>query len=395
MSGPSLLSSLGPSRLARAREMVVAAHPGTAAAPVAVAPDKLAALRRRVAEAGPDREALARLARELAPREVRALVTGLEQWEELRPACAYLLHLRARRGLLVPLWRAWQRFPAVALLRKVLLYYAREFGWEEAAGSAYAELAAEWAADEEPGLRIREWLDGLGKSYSDLPEMSACPLLLNTPLLLLVRGAVLTDGSAAQLEREGGARLHTWSAELGPAQRVRFGRNYLMRIPAADWHRPILDRIEATYGLPRRPKLASFWDGVPEEIRLAFQRIFIGEKLRRAFHDDTDRYEYWMRWSDAFADVQLARAGTVDYAILHFEDFGVVEFFQVGNAAYFYEREQLERIARVDARTPSDLRDLYYPRFAGGEDNRLIHSPNGRWYGKASRQVRLWIKATK
>jgi hypothetical protein len=386
------LEDVTPTRLLEAREVVVATHPGTAGARAPMPPEALPDLRRRVAEVAESPEALATLARELSPREVRGLVTGLEQWEELRPPVAALLMLRARIDLVGALWRAWQRFPTVEAVGGVLVKLAEQFGWETAVGTTYSPVVPAWVPAEHPGRAIQQWLDGMGNSFSDLSSLRGLPLLVDAPLARLVRDAVLTDGSLGQLRAEGGPRLLQWYKELRPEDRLRFGRNYLTRVPVNEWYRPIIDELERTFGLPRRPRMAGFWEEVPEEPKRAFQRIFVGERLEQAFHDDTDRYDYWARWVDVFNDVELSRAGETDYAILYFDRFAVVEFFEVGHAAHFYDFARLQRLTRARPRNPADLKEQFQPVF-GSKDNRLIHNPPGRWYNKADLMVRRWMRS--
>lgn len=378
-----------PRRLARAVLQAIELHPGTATAPTALPAEGLSVLRKRVAEARGSTERLEQLALALSPRQMRALVTGLEQWEELREAVAFLLLFRGKPSMIAPLWRSWQRFPLVGQVREVLVQLASRFGWDEAAGPGYAELIRGWVSAPEPGVAIQRWLDGLRRSYADLPQLTASPLAPGTPLLKLLRDAILTHGSTHQLNVEGPKRLLEWNKELSPPQRLLFGRNYLVRIPIAYWDVAVLEQLERVYGLPRRPHIPEFWNPLPEEIKEAFQRHFIERRLREAFGGDSDRYAYWLKWMKALAEVRTSRVGGVDWALLRFDRFGVIEFFEVGNAAYFYENDLLEQVIRRPAYHPRDLKDLYSPGFTWN-DNRLIH--RGAWESAADEMVALWTK---
>lgn len=378
-----------PRRLTVAVQRAIELHPGTAVAPVALPSEGMSALRLRVAATGGERDQLDQLARELSPREVRGLVTGLEQWEEVRESVAHLLLARARASLVSPLWRAWQRFPSVEAVRSTLAMLADRFGWREAVGDPYAELVAGWVHASAPGVEIQGWLDGLGKSYSDLPHLSACPLASDTPLVKLVRDAILTHGSEPQLNTEGTRNLLEWNKELSPPQRMLFGRNYLLRIAPPEWNVALLEHVERTYGLPKRPRIPEFWQPLPESVRNAFQQYFVHRRLREAFGGNSDRYAYWKRWIDTLVEVSLDQAGGVDWALLRFERFGVIEFFEVGNAAYFYDTDRLDRITRSRAYRVADLKEQYYPDFTWG-DNRLIHRIG--WESTADEMVALWTQ---
>src|SRR5690606_23218970 len=128
--------------------------------------------------------------------------------------------------------------------------------------------------------------DGQGLSYSDLPAITDSPIRDDTPLAHLVRKAVLIHGSTAQLRAEGSERIRKWLPELAPDDRLQFGQNYLIKLPDAEWSPPILVELERSYGLPRNPRVASFWDPLPMEVRRAFQRYFIQRRLRAVLKDD-------------------------------------------------------------------------------------------------------------
>jgi hypothetical protein len=389
MLAPAALDFV-PRRLAAAVQKAIELHPGTAAAPAPIPSDGLAALQRRVAQARGDRERLEALGRELSPRQVRALVTGLEQWEELRAETADLLLARGRAGLVEPLWRSWQRFPRVDAIRVTLLQLAERFGWSAAVGEPFSALAPRWVKVVEPGVEIQGWLDAQGRSYSDMSGLRT-PLLDGTPLMTLIRAATLTHGSARQLHAEGVLRMLEWARELGPAQLVLFRKNYLLKVGAADWDLRILEPIAAAYGLPRRPRIPAFWAPLPEDVRTEFQRLFIQRRLEKAFAGDTDRHEYWKRWAAAFADVEMGDAAGTEYAVLRFERFGVIEFFQIGHAAFFYPHVDLDPLVSRPIVGPGSLKKRDDTAL-NGVGNRLVHIPSGGWYYKADSMVRQWMR---
>ena len=78
-------------------------------------------------------------------------------------------------------------------------------------------------------------------------------------------------------------------------------------------------------------------------------------------------------------------AGQVQYAILDFSRFGVVEFFKTGNAAYFYDPATLREIEK---RRPGSPADLKIRMRIGRGDNRLNHHSN--WEPRADDLVQSW-----
>jgi hypothetical protein len=386
----SQLAEVRPMLLVEARAAVQMRHPNFATLEVVAAPEVFDALRTRVhAATRAGEEALRALAAALGPREVRRLITGLREWEELRGAVVFLLRERARASLLGPLWQVWETVPTAVEVREALLEFGGRYGWDGAVASPYTAHAERWVGASNPGESIRGWLDAQGLSASDLPRLAGTPLRADTPLHRLVREAVLTDGSVSQYRTEGSPALNRWRSELSPQKAVRFGQNYLVHLPINEWYRPILNWIEATYGLPRRPRLASFWEPVPESVRKAFQAIFIRERIADIFRGDEARREYWLRWTNALADVVRGEVRGVEYGILDFGNFGVVEFFQYGHAAFFYPPQMLERLRQRRVSDPADLRHRWYPQFLPWT-NRLIHRQG--WQYRADEMVRAWMK---
>jgi len=374
--------------LAEACARVKRAHPAVATLVEADHSEFADELRARVTEAALEGEPRLRaLAAALGPREVRRLVPGLRDWQDLRSAVIVLLRERARPTLVPSVWALWQTAPEVAEIRTILAEFGERFSWGEAVTRDYEQYAPNWVSSAAPGEEIRGWLDARVLSVSDMPKLAGRPFRPDTPLERLVREAVLTDGTVSQYRADGKESIARWRGELSPQKAVRFGRNYLTTMPESEWYRPILNWMETTYGLPRKPKLAAFWDPVPEPIRLAFQRIFVRERIQDLFRGDRTRRDYWLTWIDDMTDVFRCEAAGVEYGILDFGSFGIVEFFEVGNAAFFYPPKMLERMRARDVSRPSDLKVRYYPRFYPYR-NRLIHQPG--WQSRADTMVRAW-----
>lgn len=379
-------SDFRPSRLQSVRRKVIEEHPSTGRKLRAASGSALEELKLKIENAGQAEEALKRLAGELTASQVRGLAVQIGPWEELRDRLAVMLRARQRASLLPHLWSTWQRYPAVPAIQGLLQDLADEHGWSEVA-EGYEAAAKSWSEADQPSVAIQEWLDDQGLSYSDIPELVGLPLDKDAPLVRRVRDAVMAHGSAAQLRTEGADRLVDWFPELPSDDRKLFGTSYLVSLDVARWAPDVLEMLRESYGSPKGGRQA-FWEQVPEEVRTAFHRWFIERNLEEALGSDTERHQYWLGWKDELHDVELGQAGQVEYAVLYFEDFGVIEFFETGNAAYFYPLDKLRKIHRKSATHPSDLKDKFLPGFGRHGDNRLIHRE--RWQGKADRQVRSW-----
>lgn len=396
MTALALEWEVQPMRLARARKWIVERHPGTARIPARLPESKLAQLRARVESASGVAEALDSLAATLTPREVRGLVTGIEQWEPLRRDVAVLLWKRRKPALILPLWNAWQRFPRVSEISGLLSEFTKQWGWTDVIPEELVPLVAGCLHSENPGRSAQQWLAEKGLSYSDVRDLIGAALLPQSQFDRLLREAVLTDGSLSQLKREGVTRIAEWSRELSPELHLKFGQNLLMKWGVHPDLRVTLMGVAERYGLPRRPRVERFWEPIDDETKQAFQRLLVQRRIRELFHSDTYRREYWERWTDHLSDVQRGTVEGVEYGLLDFGTFGVVEFFETGHAAYFYSEERFSRIIARRVNTRSDLRERYHPRFTPFQDNRLIHNPVPRgWYSHADRMVQRWMQATR
>lgn len=383
-----MLAAFEPTQLRAAVIEAIRLHPDTATAPAMPSPDAVQQLKRRVVAARAQ-DRLEELAAVLTPRDVKGLVTGLLLWEDLRPAVVTLLRLKIKPSIAPLLWTAWQRIPQLPELRELLAELPAE-AWHFLHQTVRSEAPA-WVISEDAGIPIQAWAEQHGLTHEELPSIAGNVFVPETPLMRLVHEAVLTHGSEDQLRRESPRSLFTLGRELAAAgKRSAFGRNYLVRMPAPAWHDQILELIRNTYGMPRRPRLPTFWETIPEEIRNAFQKRFIDKSLKDVFKDATERHRYWSKWSGALTDIAKGNAGNTPFAVLLFENFGVIEFFEVGNAAYFYDLPQAESYLQRRAYGPSDLKDVQ-PRFLRfSTDNRLIHHHG--WESRADRLVQACLR---
>ena len=83
-----------------------------------------------------------------------------------------------------------------------------------------------------------------------------------------------------------------------------------------------------------------FWDRVSEEHRRDFREYFIVRELDHAFRGDSDRHRFWMDQKRDILEVCHGTAGSTEWALIDFPGFSVVEFFELGNAAYLYPSDE-------------------------------------------------------
>lgn len=194
------------------------------------------------------------------------------------------------------------------------------------------------------------------------------------------RGALVAQPSGVLEDRliRGG-----WGLE----DRVRFGRHYLVTIPGpGEWVEPILEWVLASFGEPATPDSRlrhqdPFWEPLPATVKEAFRRWLLTREVVRFF--EGERAEFWKHYVQEgnVRDVRLILDG--QGFMLDFGGFGVIEFKQIGNAAYLYPREvfraywaEADRLTRPEAFKDRRRTLKGHWGYRGG-DGRIIHS--GDW----------------
>ena len=105
---------------------------------------------------------------------------------------------------------------------------------------------------------------------------------------------------------------------------------------------------------------------------------------------DRRRFDFWVQFVDYMGPHSEGRIGH-GQGFFEFPGFGVVEFMETGNAAYFYEKEIYMRLLRRRPNPPNSA--LKYRELlmrVDGREWRIIHS--GDWEWKWSRRVTAQIR---
>ena len=393
--------SFRPKQLPEARAAIQRLHVATRSHPRQLDHAQVSALRVRIEEAAsaPDAvQALANLARSLVTRELLAAVRAIGLWAELRAAVAAIARERPKRSYVAALWRVWQAYPGSDTVVDLLTEMGPHFGMEQAVGDRYSRDAVEWFGESAPVDSIVRWTAKIGIGWKELASLPESPFMRDTPLVDRVFRRTLQIGSAEQLHRlTNDDILAGWRAMAG-ASHSDACANFLGRIGPGMWtgRTPVLEEVRANYGLPgAEGSLQTFWDRLSQERRRDFREFFITKELGHAFKGDSDRHRFWMEQRREILDVCHGTAGTTEWSLIDFRGFSVVEFFELGNAAYFYPAAEpmLHRIrSRKRASHPSELKKIMHhliPNRTGlRDDNRIIHS--GGWQDSASRTLRAW-----
>lgn len=379
-----------PQRLAEARARVVAAHPSVAQL-AAWEPSGAEELKGRVAAAAGSRDALRTLAFELTPRELVFVVRSVGAWEDLREAIAVLVAERPKDQFVLALWRAWESFPQVDLILSLLRDVSGRFGVRTLTLGPISDAVPEWLRASDTIASVVVWMDHEALKPEDLHAVSDSPFRSDTPLIGQIFEGVLIAGSEQQLLALGPSRIEEGWTVMGTDGRIAAGQHYLDVLTASTWDDALLDRTRGWYGMPGVPaSIARFWKGVSEEDQRAFRRHFIAEDLAQAFRGDTERHDYWQGWGDQDEILEIHRgyAGDSEWALLSFGGFSVLEFFTIGNAAFFLPKAEVVRIDWASARKEDLKRPIPNP-VTGRGDNRLIH--RSTWQFRADAMMAQWL----
>lgn len=181
---------------------------------------------------------------------------------------------------------------------------------------------------------IDPWLRGYGNAIVRLRQ--------GAPLYDHLKGEALMTGPGAFLVQQSLQGMLEWAKAATDENRQRFGANYLSRLSLDVAERRAIEYLVRRYGLPAQGH--AFWSRLHKTIRDAIQDMMAEKMLSDFFEgiaDPHQRFQFWKEFMRNLHDIQ----GSSDrrQAILVFPNFFVVEFRDVGNAAYFYRHEYLPR----------------------------------------------------
>lgn len=166
--------------------------------------------------------------------------------------------------------------------------------------------------------------------------------------------------------------------------RAKAMAHYLNQLKGRErWDEAVLESFQADFDSPRPGEVQNrYWAMVLPEPRAEFRSWALGQLVENYFSqfaDEKQRGAFWRPFVEkAGSQPQLrCRIGREYLAMgIPFGTFGVVEFGQVGNAAYIYPISEFRSIISGDHSLPSDLKDISRTiKKIGDEvvDGRLLH----------------------
>lgn len=195
---------------------------------------------------------------------------------------------------------------------------------------------------------------------------------------------LLTKGRAIDLIRQDPKRiLAEMDSRQGASVRRLVGQHYLNTLNGLpDWSENILEYIKNKWGVPNRPSSKKridhrFWDHVSESAKEEFKRWLMLAEVESFF--EGDRAEFWRDFVKAAKVKDVNQILSDEGFMLDFGHFGVVEFKNVGNAAYIYPKEVFKKFwkgANFWSNDPSYFKEISQTMRSNklpGWDGRILH----------------------
>lgn len=322
--------------------------------------DWLAILRVRI-DAADTEASLKALALSLSPTELWGSLEllGKDSEGKIRQRCAAILLIRSRIDLMKPAWSLLIQNPGPDLEGFVRASGLRH-GWGPIDGSSYMkERLANW-------FSVPQLTQGLLKDMSALrasdPDewLGLVGIQPKSGLGVLTWRRLLSEASKELLGSISHASLVERARSMASEVQAAFASNYLNQLATRDsWQDVGLRFIRDKFGAPASGQAqTAFWRPIPQAIRDEF-RLWVQEQALFDFfrkHDGTsERFEFWKRYSRQWKDVFQVLDGRA--MAMDFGHAGVIEFAEVGNAAYVYEGVDFRRIVRSVGNAPAHYKD--------------------------------------
>ena len=201
---------------------------------------------------------------------------------------------------------------------------------------------------------------------------------------------LLKKGSAKIISREKTKRImEVFEDPRNAAESQKFGQHYLNVLERrANWKTPILEWIEKKFGVPtldrEHAKIETpFWRQVDAVPKKDFALWVMERRIEKFF--EGERADFWKKFLRAGKVVRVQEILYGDGFMIDFDRFGVIEFKQVGNAAYIYPKSVFNDYWHGAQKhsQPWSFKDKYstirsaaFPSW----DGRIIHKQNWQFY---------------
>ena len=202
---------------------------------------------------------------------------------------------------------------------------------------------------------------------------------------------LLKNGSAKSISREKPKRfMAVFEDPINAADSQKFGQHYLNVLEKrVNWATSILELIEKRFGLPTLDKEKTtietpFWRKVNLGAKKEFNTWVMEKRIERFF--EGERADFWKRFLQAGKVVRVREILQEDGFMIDFDKFGVIEFKQVGNAAYIYPQP-------VFSRFWNQAQKYFHPGAFKDKRNTVRSASFPSWHGRIIHR-RYWQEDT-
>jgi len=210
---------------------------------------------------------------------------------------------------------------------------------------------------------------------------------------------LLLQGGATSLQKEDVDRvLLEYRKPENATYLAQFCQRYLNVLQSsAKWDERILRFIEKKYGEPSDPDKneieTPFWKNVKPEPKKEFRTWIMLQRIQEFF--EGERADFWRRYVVEKRVTRVKKILDGDGFMIDFGPFGVVEFKNLGNAAYIYPANAFGTYWRRADRESyvsrfKDKEKTISNRHYRGWDGRIIHREG--WQSETSSKIKTLMK---
>jgi hypothetical protein len=307
--------------------------------------------------------ALSEAARKFTTAELKAAIylVASDEQQVIRNRVIGVIRERTRKDLLPLSWRLLVERYSSQELETVARELIASFGIADICGdNAYQRSRMEnWLRHGRLASGVALDFDASGAGDLDA-WLEAGALRPSGALARAVWVDVLTGGSAAVWARMQTDLLVSRANSFPTEIQSGFAQRYLVELKARQhWNGLVCRWIRRQFGVPASGEShAPFWRRVPAPVRDEFRRWVQEQTLSEFFsaHGDTaGRFQFWRRFSSRWHDVYAAVDNRV--MVMDFDEFGVIEFAEVGNAAYVYDAQSFSYILSRNPRSIAEFKN--------------------------------------
>lgn len=330
-------------------ETIKKQHPRASEPILDINVDDLTQLIERIVKASPsDRPDIARL---LKSKQATLLIHAYQRRLPLEAfeAITEVLRLRPVPRQLSQAWHILRNHPDLSPLQSAMAHIAKAIELPETNNDSHlSRLHDLWRSPDlyqhlvrdlaSSTLPIDQWAHGAWRA-DQRPDDSF-------PIHHRIQAAVLCHGDREVLLRHALSDLERWFDSIPEALYDDATANYINSLTESEWADSVIENCISRHGLPAA--LGAFWRRIDERKRLIIQRR-VAAKLIGDFFDGVNdpeyRFDYWKGFVDYLIDIAFPDSRA--RVMMVFKEAIVVEFRDINNAVYIYDRTDQSWVKRV------------------------------------------------